>query len=97
MIKTYVDKKNKFKEIFNTKNGTYIRTGVLDENGKDTGIDPFMRDFPALIDIGVMGHCIHGASGLCLGCCGGFLRYIFGYPRHAAAGRQRGILHLCLL
>ena len=65
MIKTYVDKKNKFKEIFNTKNGTYIRTSVLDENGKDTGIDPFMRDFPALIDIGVMGHCIHGASGLC--------------------------------
>jgi radical SAM protein with 4Fe4S-binding SPASM domain len=24
-----------------------------------------MRDFPALIDIGVMGHCVHGKSGLC--------------------------------
>lgn len=65
MIKKYFDKKHKFGEIFNTKNGFYVRTGIIDENGKDTGVDPFMRDFPALIDIGVMGHCVHGASGLC--------------------------------
>ena len=65
MIKKYFDKENKFGEIFNTKNGTYIRTGILDENGKDTNEDPFMRNFPALIDVGVMGHCVHGASGLC--------------------------------
>ena len=65
MIKRYFDKENKFAEIFNTQNGLYIRTGVLDENNKDTGKDPFMRNFPALIDVGIMGHCVHGASGLC--------------------------------
>lgn len=65
MIKHYHDKTNKFIEVFNTKTGAYIRTGVLNDNLKDTGVDPFMRDFPALIDIGVMGHCVHGASGLC--------------------------------
>jgi radical SAM protein with 4Fe4S-binding SPASM domain len=42
-----------------------MRSGVI-ENGKDTGKDPFMTSYPELIDIGVMGHCVHGASGLCL-------------------------------
>lgn len=42
-----------------------MRTGVLDENGKDTGVDPFMASYPHLIDVGIMGHCIHGKSGLC--------------------------------
>lgn len=65
MIQKYFDKTNNFAEIFNTENGFYVRTGVLNQNGKDTGVDPFMRDFPALIDIGVMGHCVHGSSGLC--------------------------------
>lgn len=64
MIKKYIDKKNHFIEFFDTKKGSYLRTGII-ENGKDTGIDPFMRDFPGLIDIGVMGHCVHGSSGLC--------------------------------
>ena len=64
MIKC-VDKKNKFVEMFDSKTGFYARSGVF-ENGKDTGIDPFMRSFPSLIDVGVMGHCIHGASGLCM-------------------------------
>ena len=44
------DKKYNFKYAFDTKNGTYVRTGILDENGKDTGIDPFMASFPHLID-----------------------------------------------
>jgi radical SAM protein with 4Fe4S-binding SPASM domain len=43
-----------------------MRTGVIDDNGHDTGVDPFMTSFPELIDVGVMGSCIHGASGLCL-------------------------------
>ena len=43
-----------------------MRTGILDENGKDTGVDPFMASFPHLIDVGVMGHCIHGKTGLCV-------------------------------
>ncbi len=42
-----------------------MRTGVLDENGKDTGVDPFMASYPHLIDVGIMGHCIHGKTGLC--------------------------------
>ena len=32
----------------------------------DTGVDPFMASFPHLIDVGVMGHCIHGKTGLCV-------------------------------
>lgn len=42
-----------------------MRTGILDENGKDTGVDPFMASYPHLIDVGIMGHCIHGKTGLC--------------------------------
>lgn len=59
------DKKYHFKSAFDTVTGAYVRTGVLDENGKDTGVDPFMASFPHLIDVGVMGHCIHGKTGLC--------------------------------
>ncbi len=60
-----VDKKYRFYSIFDTETGAYMRTGVLDENGKDTGVDPFMGSYPNLIDVGVMGHCIHGKTGLC--------------------------------
>ena len=59
------DKKYRFKSAFDTDTGAYVRTGILDENGKDTGTDPFMASFPHLIDVGVMGHCIHGKTGLC--------------------------------
>jgi len=50
---------------FDEKTGIYIRSGILKE-GKDTGIDPFMSSFPELLDIGIMGHCIHGKQGLCM-------------------------------
>ena len=59
------DKKYNFKSAFDTKTGAYVRTGILDENGKDTGVDPFMASYPHLIDVGIMGHCIHGKTGLC--------------------------------
>lgn len=59
------DKKYHFKSAFDTETGAYVRTGVIDENGKDTGIDPFMASYPHLIDVGIMGHCIHGKTGLC--------------------------------
>ena len=59
------DKKYLFKSAFDTETGAYVRTGILDDHGKDTGVDPFMASFPHLIDIGVMGHCIHGKTGLC--------------------------------
>ncbi len=60
-----VDKKYSFVSFFDTDDGTYIRTGILDSEGKDTGIDPFMASYPHLIDVGIMGHCIHGKTGLC--------------------------------
>ena len=60
------DKKSNFREMFDNETGLYIRTGILNENGKDTGVDPFMRCFPELLDIGIMGSCIHGESGLCI-------------------------------
>lgn len=59
-----MDTKNKFISVFNPKNGMYMRSGVI-ENGIDTGIDPFMSSFPELIDVGIMGQCIHGQRGLC--------------------------------
>lgn len=42
-----------------------MRTGILDENGEETEADPFMGSYPHLIDVGIMGHCIHGKTGLC--------------------------------
>ena len=60
------DKKYIFKSAFDTETGAYVRTGILDENGKDTGTNPFRASFPHLIDVGVMGHCIHGKMGLCV-------------------------------
>lgn len=64
MFKKYRDAKFNFNEIFDTKTGFYMRTGII-ENGKDTGVDPFMRSFPQLLDVGIMGSCVHGRSGLC--------------------------------
>ena len=61
-----VDKQYHFVSVFDDVTGVYIRTGVLDDKGFDTGIDPFMASFPHLIDVGVMGHCDHGKTGLCL-------------------------------
>lgn len=59
------DPKYHFLSAFDTETGACIRTGVLDSRGRDTGKDPFMASFPHLIDVGVMGHCIHGKTGLC--------------------------------
>lgn len=58
-------KEQNFISFFNPATGKYLRTGIL-ENGSDTGVDPFMSSFPELLDVGVMGHCIHGRSGLCV-------------------------------
>ena len=76
MIKSFINKKkgiivkfdtkNKFRAIFNMNTGYYERTGMIDENRKDTGVDPFMTEFPELIDIGICGSCAHGRSGLCV-------------------------------
>ena len=62
----FTDEKYHFKYFFDSKTGAYVRTGILDENGRDTGVDPFSGSFPHLIDVGIMGHCKHGKSGLCV-------------------------------
>lgn len=54
----FQDDKNHFIERFNPKTGFYVRSGVLDQNGKDTGVDPFMRCYPSLIDVGIMERCV---------------------------------------
>lgn len=56
-MKRFIDKKNRFVELFDADTGVYVRSGVLDESGKDTGVDPFMRCYPSLIDIGIMERC----------------------------------------
>ena len=53
-----VDKKNRFVSMFDPKTGFYVRSGVMDENGKDTGVDPFMCSYPELIDVGIMQKCV---------------------------------------
>lgn len=59
------DKKYNFMSSFNRKTGCYIRTNVL-KDGVETDEEPFMASYPHLIDVGIMGHCIHGTSGLCV-------------------------------
>lgn len=60
-----IRKEKEFISCFDNRTGAYFRTGVI-VNGKETEEDPFMASFPELLDIGVMGHCKHGQSGLCL-------------------------------
>ena len=59
------DAANRFFTIFDGDTGFYMRSGIIDEQGNDTGADPFMVDFPHLVDVGIMGHCEHGLSGKC--------------------------------
>lgn len=57
-IHVFNDKEGHFNEAFDRDTGMYIRTDVLDEHGRATGVDPFARTTgPALLDIGVMGGC----------------------------------------
>lgn len=65
MITRY-DPKFSFYSQFNPDTGLYIRSNLFNENAKDTGKEPFMASFPHLLDVGIMGHCEHGASGLCI-------------------------------
>ena len=61
-----IDKKNHFKSRFYIDTGLYKRSGVFDEDGFDTGKDPWMSSMPELIDVGILGHCEHGRTGLCM-------------------------------
>lgn len=56
----FKDKKYNFWELFNEQNGTLIRSNVY--GSKE---NPFMRSFPELIDVGIMGKCVFGGKGVC--------------------------------
>ena len=43
----YKDEKFRFCEIFNEENGTLIRSDI-------NGIEPVMRSFPELLDVGIV-------------------------------------------
>lgn len=64
MVQKLVDRKYKFIAMFNPLTGVYVRMGILNEQLRDTGVDPFMASFPHLIDVGIMRHCIHGKTWL---------------------------------
>lgn len=65
-MKRQRDSRFGFETRFDPDTGLYIRSNVLDSQGRDTGEEPFMAEFPHLLDVGIMGSCQHGASGLCL-------------------------------
>lgn len=63
---TVVDKKYRYVSVFDPETGLSVRSNIYDVEGKDTGIEPFRGSFPELLDIGIMGYCVHGKKGLCL-------------------------------
>lgn len=60
-----IRKDKDFISIFDEATGRYVRSGVF-KDGAETKQDPFMASFPELLDVGIMGHCVHGKSGLCV-------------------------------
>lgn len=60
----YEDKKYHFVEYFDEATGFLARSNIL-SNGIETDIEPDMRAFPELLDIGIMGHCDACSAGLC--------------------------------
>lgn len=64
VIKRIYHRGEHFISSFHTKTGSYLRTSILE--GEQAGREPFQADFPELMDIGIMGHCIHGKKGLCM-------------------------------
>ena len=58
-------KDKNFISFFDETTGHYVRSGII-QSGVESAEDPFMACFPELLDVGIMGHCKHGQSGLCL-------------------------------
>jgi radical SAM protein with 4Fe4S-binding SPASM domain len=65
-MKTIWDNKYHFLANFIPETGLYCRSDEYGTKGESSGHDPFMASFPHLLDVGIMGHCVHGSSGLCL-------------------------------
>jgi len=59
------DKKYRYIAYFDPETGIGVRSNIINQDGQDSGIEPFMGAFPDLLDIGIMGNCAHGLSGLC--------------------------------
>lgn len=104
----FFDKENSFLEMFDTESGAYIRSGVI-KDGKDTDVDPFMRYFPGLLDVGIMGGCKAASSGLCKaggslsGCYQGARPYnpdndmkFEDYKRIVDEGSKHGLMQIAL-
>jgi hypothetical protein len=62
---TYEDPIYHYRVAYNPATGVYVRTSVLDDNLKQTDVEAFRGSYPHLLDIGIMGHCLHGISGKC--------------------------------
>lgn len=65
-MKIIHDVRGRFNTGFDSETGYYYRTDELDTAGRPTGKEPFMASFPHLLDVGIMGHCLHGISGRCI-------------------------------
>lgn len=63
-VRVYKDEKYRFIEYFSEKTGLLIRSNIFDGN-IDTGREPFMRSFPELLDIGIMGSCHISNKNIC--------------------------------
>jgi len=60
------DDQYRYAVFFDPISGQGARSNVFYSTMQDTGIDPVQASFPELLDIGIMGSCEHGNSGLCL-------------------------------
>lgn len=65
-MKIIYDDINRYIATFDEVTGFSARSGILTPEGVELDVDPFMASFPELLDIGIMGHCTHGLTGLCL-------------------------------
>lgn len=55
----------RFLASFDPVSGQGVRSHTYDLFGNDTGLDPLRASYPELLDVGIMGSCTHGLSGLC--------------------------------
>ena len=103
-VKKYVDETNKFTEFFDSKSGRYMRSGV-NHSFEENATDPFMRSFPALLDIGIMGGCKAASLGLCRsgGCYQGGRLYrpdlnmsLDDYKKIIDEGKEKGLQQVAL-
>lgn len=90
-----------FYEMLNMKTGEYVRTGVIYADGSERE-DPFMRQFPSLLDVGIMGGC--SCSELCsVDCYQGRRRFnpdadmkLDDFKRIVDEGADHGLMQIAL-